>query len=488
MGFLRLFLALSVVTEHAHILGFTENTIFGFTGIGAWYAVNFFFIISGFYMAMVLNGKYRDTPKIIFYKSRVLRIFPIYYIGLLLGLWVSFDSVMQVFNNLTLGSQLLYVFQNLFLFGQDLTSSIVCLVTVEGSCTSVLNVAINPPSWSLAVELGFYLCAPFVLKDIRKTVAFFLIGCLYLLSLNVLSFPVNVVDIFRSAEVGDFNYYNYGSSFIFFGGGALTYHLSQGNFKPHYPLILFIVLLLSFTSTSMPFWHLLFISLSIPIIFNATASNKIDRTIGELSYPVYILHVPMLIAIKPFTESNPNLFEFITATSWVAILACVLGLVLYLTIENSVDKFRKSDEFLSPAVTSGDQRSSLKLLGPFMVMLYLVLPIMMSGYIYLAQNFHQSTPAGTAMHHTDTVWHKGIGRNFSRVLFSATEATKDKYKVGSLLMFKTGEIRKILKTKYQKLRQGYIVIVQLDGSQPLKGDLVGYPHRIEFLSNYGIFD
>lgn len=49
MGFLRLFLALSVIAGHS------QSTVFGFNGIGAWYAVQFFFIISGFYMAMVLN-------------------------------------------------------------------------------------------------------------------------------------------------------------------------------------------------------------------------------------------------------------------------------------------------------------------------------------------------------------------------------------------------------------------------------------------------
>jgi peptidoglycan/LPS O-acetylase OafA/YrhL len=48
----------------------------GYTGL---YAVNVFFIISGFYMAMILNGKYEDKTSIQFYKSRVFRLFPTYY-------------------------------------------------------------------------------------------------------------------------------------------------------------------------------------------------------------------------------------------------------------------------------------------------------------------------------------------------------------------------------------------------------------------------
>ena len=73
MGLLRLFLALSVIAGHA------SSTVFSFQGVGALYAVNFFFIISGFYMAMILNGKYEDKTSIQFYKSRVFRLFPTYY-------------------------------------------------------------------------------------------------------------------------------------------------------------------------------------------------------------------------------------------------------------------------------------------------------------------------------------------------------------------------------------------------------------------------
>ncbi len=72
------FLALSVIGAHA------DSTVFGFYGIRGQYVVDFFFfIISGFYMAMVLNGRYKETDPLHFYLNRVLRLFPTYYIGLL---------------------------------------------------------------------------------------------------------------------------------------------------------------------------------------------------------------------------------------------------------------------------------------------------------------------------------------------------------------------------------------------------------------------
>ncbi|EPR37113.1 hypothetical protein dsx2_1056 [Desulfovibrio sp. X2] len=68
MGVLRLFLALSVVAGHA------QSTVFGYRGIPATYAVNCFFIISGFYMSMILNGKYRDVSPVLFYKALYVKV------------------------------------------------------------------------------------------------------------------------------------------------------------------------------------------------------------------------------------------------------------------------------------------------------------------------------------------------------------------------------------------------------------------------------
>ena len=53
MGLLRLWLAFSVVLMHSH-------SFYGFTGIGG-YAVPAFFVMSGFYMNLILTTKYRGT-------------------------------------------------------------------------------------------------------------------------------------------------------------------------------------------------------------------------------------------------------------------------------------------------------------------------------------------------------------------------------------------------------------------------------------------
>src|SRR4051812_1810715 len=73
MGLLRFLLASSVVFSHL-------GTVAGLDLIGGWRAVQVFFMVSGFYMALVLDTKYRDLSYRGFISSRALRIFPAYYL------------------------------------------------------------------------------------------------------------------------------------------------------------------------------------------------------------------------------------------------------------------------------------------------------------------------------------------------------------------------------------------------------------------------
>jgi len=77
IGLLRLLLAVAVVFVHSGM-----NSVWTLTG--ATVAVETFFIISGFYMALVYNEKYAKTkmPYWSFFSSRILKIYPMYYLVL----------------------------------------------------------------------------------------------------------------------------------------------------------------------------------------------------------------------------------------------------------------------------------------------------------------------------------------------------------------------------------------------------------------------
>ena len=77
MGLIRLLLAISVITVHA-------SPIFGLNFIQGQLAVEVFFMISGFYMALILSEKYTSNKT--FIGNRFLKIFPTYWIILVLCL------------------------------------------------------------------------------------------------------------------------------------------------------------------------------------------------------------------------------------------------------------------------------------------------------------------------------------------------------------------------------------------------------------------
>src|ERR1700749_5034265 len=84
MGLMRLVLALSVLRGH------TGTLLLGLGLLPDDLAVESFYMISGFYMAMVLNEKYtRQSDLIIFWQQRFWRLYPTYLTVLCLGLVVG---------------------------------------------------------------------------------------------------------------------------------------------------------------------------------------------------------------------------------------------------------------------------------------------------------------------------------------------------------------------------------------------------------------
>lgn len=112
MGSLRLFLALSVAFGHFGIpLGFPTSDI----------AVQSFYIISGFYMALVLNEKYGPGSYWLFISNRLLRLWPTYIAVLVLSFavadnWRAIESLDGFSFAYFIASQILIVGQDLYFF------------------------------------------------------------------------------------------------------------------------------------------------------------------------------------------------------------------------------------------------------------------------------------------------------------------------------------------------------------------------------------
>jgi peptidoglycan/LPS O-acetylase OafA/YrhL len=181
MGMLRFWLALAVAIGHT-------TSIFGYSWqphlLGG-RAVQMFYVISGFLITLILSGKYSADPRgrWIFYTNRALKIF-VPYLAVLAGTIIlslvtyvvtgnaaALAAFFAEAHNMNAGTWAYAIFSNLFLFGQDLGS----FLTYRGGELSwdlhaleqpgsALIFSINTPAWTLAIELTFYLVAPFLVR------------------------------------------------------------------------------------------------------------------------------------------------------------------------------------------------------------------------------------------------------------------------------------------------------------------------------------
>ena len=310
MGLLRFYLALCVLLGHIGVHCF----------ISPIYAVQGFYIISGFYISLILNERYKTpTNNSTFYKKRFLRLMPTYWVIALLSLLVALcyyhhnESNILFFDFNHFPSQvsiftLLYIYiTNIIAWGQDL-AFFLCISPENGNMFfSSLSFAddyplarylIIPVSWSISTEISFYLIAPFILRK-KHTLVF----CIFMLSV-----ASNILTNLYGFNNSSWRFRFFPSTLTFFLTGYYAYliydrlqkQIIDTNYK-YIVLFLDILLITSFLHMNNFFaiheCILLFIEfISIPYLYYAFKNNTTDRSIGELSYPLYLIH-PLFIGI-----------------------------------------------------------------------------------------------------------------------------------------------------------------------------------------------
>lgn len=284
MGGLRLLLAMSVVAGHAP--GFYQ----AFFLINAGIAVNCFFVISGFYMALVINEKYKPLPnwRTRFITARGLRLYPTYCV--ILAAFVGFDLY-------RFGDSLLFSFEpqepwqaffpavNYFIIGQD------WIMWLRDIGVDIPNPVIVLPAWSIASELTFYVAAAFMFHRRSGIVLFFMAAFAFFWSARALDFPASRL-VFDLA--------------IYFGLGGVSYLIYERvrRWPTQGVLVLCLIgLALWFTRC----WYGLdgrsqqtalytITTATIPFLFILMEKSTVDSFLGELSYPIYLVH-PFIINI-----------------------------------------------------------------------------------------------------------------------------------------------------------------------------------------------
>lgn len=351
MGFLRTILALVVCLIHA-------GRIEGYVPMYGDVAVQGFYVVSGFYIAMVFTEKYARLRHgaAVFWVNRYLRLAPAYVIVsliayLTIGRFALGGLDLQE-RALILLPQFTMIGQDIFMFlgyepgsGWFFTSAFHALTPAQIPAYRMMMI---PQGWSIGVELWFYALAPFlVLRRAGTLVA--IIGATLFLRLTAGS------ALGFSSDPWDYRFFPFElGTFLL---GVLSYRASKARTYANSPIagLLSLAGLVGLIAAyhyvplgeSEKRWaFLLLLAFALPRIFNATRYSNLDRRIGDLSYPLYIVHLLCFSLLAP-SFTGPWKTPLLVA----AALGCAM--VLAMTVERPGERFRY-------ALT----RSWIKLRGP----------------------------------------------------------------------------------------------------------------------------
>jgi peptidoglycan/LPS O-acetylase OafA/YrhL len=316
-------------------------------------AVQSFFIISGFYMALVLDGKYKDIG--LFYSNRLLRLFPTYLVMTALTI-----AAIYLFNaSATLNPELInrmlqnplttavMAFENLFMVGQEM----LFWISIDENGAMVWdprgplpdeNTVVGwqgvfvPQSWSLSMELMFYAIAPFLARGGWKWIA----------AICAASIALRLSGVFLEGAGVDYLLWAsrfFPAALFLFLFGMLAHKLLP--LAARLPKAVGWVMALGVLAfiVTFPLWGLTdliwrwgvyaLITLTTPFIFHAFKDNAIDRWVGDLSYPIYMTQLFVIGFVLTF---NPPF------GMWIGIFGTVaMAVLVLLIIDHPLDRWRQ---------------------------------------------------------------------------------------------------------------------------------------------------
>ena len=309
--YLRAIAALMVVMFHAFYPSYANFRIAGgnFFQFGRM-GVDIFFILSGFVMSIIVATE--KTPAV-FIKKRMARIYPTYwqiYFATII-LWVIFHGIFHL-KFMPRGSW--FVNLSLLPFESKITE------------TLVLDV-----SWTLYYEVFFYLilaASLYFFRQARHGVHLF--------------FAANLLCFIIAPELEKISQFDKNYFFEFVAGFCAMEFLKKKN-----PLDLVIVVisiyilyLVSFRNTAWIYCigALIFLNIGMSDFFKKLPEIKILKMLGDSSYSLYLIHLPILGIGNALAAGVTNNFVlWISVAGWI-FFAVILSWLNYEFFEKKIAK------------------------------------------------------------------------------------------------------------------------------------------------------
>lgn len=339
--FTRFIAAVSIVIFHygQNVKPF-KNDYVSFIFKQAYLGVSFFFVLSGFVMIIAYSNKV-TINFINFIVNRLARIYPIYIL-----------AVIMIFIN----NGFLYI---------DPKQTFYNIIMIQ-SWVPKNALSINYPSWSLSVELFFYICFPFLFNYLYKKIQltyltifiilFWIISIvLYNLTItefNIIKFPIYNKEELRYVPLFHLNEFLIGNLAGIYFIKYLRDKTKNYGIAIIFSLIILILALkypskLSFENGLL---SLLFASIIILISLSNDKitqflSRKFFVFLGEISFGIYILQAPVW-----FIFNNKKMEQLFGLTSdknfdlsfYIRFLILIiLSTVVYFFFEKPIRNFIK---------------------------------------------------------------------------------------------------------------------------------------------------
>ncbi|MCM2681483.1 acyltransferase family protein [Echinimonas agarilytica] len=331
-GTYRTLLALMVVALH---LG-------GFKVMGG-YAVFGFYMLSGYLMTLIMQESYGYSIQGVrkYAANRFLRIFPSYWFSVALSIAliaiVGNEFSTNYLKSLDMPGNAADWFRNIFLFFPFQEAP-----------------RLTPPAWALTVEIFFYILIGLGLSRSKRIVyAWFVLSLIY----HVIAYVNN--------WSWEHRYFSIFAASLPFSAGALIYHTKRkfssiDLFKPLFkatyaPHLIFTGILVNwllgflmndqkglFFGTN--FWLCFLMLLSLVDRKSIKGIRpKIDKVMGDFSYPIYLTHYQVGLAVVYIASQ----FDILLARPSIELMAisliplCFVSLFLIYGIDHPVEKVRR---------------------------------------------------------------------------------------------------------------------------------------------------
>ena len=295
-------------------------------------AVDFFFMLSGFVISYAYDDRWNQMSMGDFFKRRLVRLHPMIVMGAVIGL-----------TTFLLGGGVKWDGSVTPMSGVALAFFLTCLFIPAwpGAAHEVRGngemFPLNGPSWSLFFEYIGNICYALFIRKLSTKALSWLVA---VLGVVYIWFSVGNVSGYESIGVG----WTVGDSVNIFGGFLrMMFPFSLGmllarNFKPvRVRGIFWLAIVLLFALFSVPFFpsvggicvngifEMCCIMLIFPVIVwlgasgvtTDKASTGVCKFLGDLSYPLYIVHYPVMYLFYAWLIKNQL---YTVADTWQVVL------------------------------------------------------------------------------------------------------------------------------------------------------------------------